>query len=157
VQSGTPAELFDKPEIHSSAIFIGSPGMNIVPAEAGREARIGGTRSRSNRGYDHLRQARTSRSACARNSDRAPPAPDLLTANIERMITSPRPLRAGANRRRQICRRVPPGFSIPDAQAGLKFRSVAASRLCRQPSRRGGCLMDKTINQKAWFRVCRCF
>ena len=33
VQSGTPAELFDKPAHTFVGYFIGSPGMNIVPAE----------------------------------------------------------------------------------------------------------------------------
>src|SRR6201997_5276133 len=43
VQSGTPAELFDRPEHTFVGYFIGSPGMNIVPAEVrGREARISG-------------------------------------------------------------------------------------------------------------------
>ena len=43
VQSGTPAELFDKPAHTFVGYFIGSPGMNIVPAEvSGREARIDG-------------------------------------------------------------------------------------------------------------------
>ena len=43
VQSGTPAELFDKPAHTFVGYFIGSPGMNIVPAEvSGHEARIDG-------------------------------------------------------------------------------------------------------------------
>src|SRR3954468_4425652 len=43
VQSGTPQQLFDTPAHTFVGYFIGSPGMNIVPAEvAGREARIGG-------------------------------------------------------------------------------------------------------------------
>ena len=36
VQSGTPAELFDKPAHTFVGYFIGSPGMNIVPAEVQR-------------------------------------------------------------------------------------------------------------------------
>src|SRR6201996_4519662 len=43
VQSGTPAELFDRPAHTFVGYFIGSPGMNIVPAQVdGREARIDG-------------------------------------------------------------------------------------------------------------------
>jgi glycerol transport system ATP-binding protein len=43
VQSGTPAELFDRPEHTFVGHFIGSPGMNILPAEvSGREARVAG-------------------------------------------------------------------------------------------------------------------
>jgi glycerol transport system ATP-binding protein len=41
VQSGTPAELFDRPEHTFVGHFIGSPGMNLLPAEvSGREARV---------------------------------------------------------------------------------------------------------------------
>src|ERR1700742_2193335 len=55
VQSGTPAELFDKPEHTFVGYFIGSPGMNIVPAEVqGREARISGHPVALNRSYDTL-------------------------------------------------------------------------------------------------------
>jgi glycerol transport system ATP-binding protein len=43
VQSGTPAELFDRPEHTFVGHFIGSPGMNLLPAEvSGREARVAG-------------------------------------------------------------------------------------------------------------------
>ena len=35
VQSGTPAELFDKPVHTFVGYFIGSPGMNIIPAQVG--------------------------------------------------------------------------------------------------------------------------
>jgi glycerol transport system ATP-binding protein len=53
VQSGTPAELFDKPAHTFVGYFIGSPGMNIVPAEVqGREARIDGHTNPHQRSYD---------------------------------------------------------------------------------------------------------
>src|SRR6476660_2126620 len=53
VQSGTPAELFDKPAHTFVGYFIGSPGMNIVPAEVrGREARISGHPIALDRSYD---------------------------------------------------------------------------------------------------------
>src|SRR5260221_1849200 len=43
VQSGTPAELFDKPEHTFVGYFIGSPGMNNIPAPGGGpRARIQG-------------------------------------------------------------------------------------------------------------------
>src|SRR5438309_1192454 len=55
VQSGTPAELFDKPAHTFVGYFIGSPGMNILPAVvSGREARIGGHIIALNRAYDRL-------------------------------------------------------------------------------------------------------
>ncbi|WP_075215399.1 ABC transporter ATP-binding protein [Mongoliimonas terrestris] len=43
VQIGTPGELFERPRHTFVGYFIGSPGMNVLPAEvAGREARVGG-------------------------------------------------------------------------------------------------------------------
>ncbi|RJL04992.1 ABC transporter ATP-binding protein [Paracoccus aestuarii] len=43
VQIGTPEDLFDRPEHTFVGYFIGSPGMNLLPAEvAGRLARIPG-------------------------------------------------------------------------------------------------------------------
>ena len=55
VQSGTPAELFEKPAHTFVGYFIGSPGMNIVTAEvSGREARIDGHTIALNRSYDKL-------------------------------------------------------------------------------------------------------
>src|ERR1700712_4912843 len=87
VQSGTPAELFDKPEHTFVGYFIGSPGMNIVPAEVrGREARISGHRIALNRAYDALPPGATIEVGVRPEFvNVAPPAPDLLTANIERI------------------------------------------------------------------------
>jgi glycerol transport system ATP-binding protein len=43
VQVGTPEELFERPEHTFVGYFIGSPGMNVLPAEVdGREARVAG-------------------------------------------------------------------------------------------------------------------
>ena len=52
----------------------------------------------------------------------APPAPDLLAANIERIDDLGR-VRFARVRIGDVkfAARVPPGFSIPDTQAGLKF------------------------------------
>src|SRR5215475_5182382 len=55
VQSGTPAELFEKPAHTFVGYFIGSPGMNIVPAEiSGREARVAGHTIAMVRSYPSL-------------------------------------------------------------------------------------------------------
>jgi glycerol transport system ATP-binding protein len=43
VQIGTPAELFERPRHTFVGYFIGSPGMNVMPAEVrGAEARVEG-------------------------------------------------------------------------------------------------------------------
>ncbi len=43
VQTGTPQELFERPEHTFVGYFIGSPGMNLLPAQVdGARARVGG-------------------------------------------------------------------------------------------------------------------
>ncbi|AKO95372.1 MAG: ABC transporter ATP-binding protein [Marinovum algicola] len=55
VQIGTPEELFQTPEHTFVGYFIGSPGMNVIPAEVnGATARIEGTELRLKRGYGDL-------------------------------------------------------------------------------------------------------
>jgi len=104
VQSGTPAELFEKPAHTFVGYFIGSPGMNIVPAQVrGREARIDGHTIALTRSYDAL-----------------PPAAGIFSSRRERRT---------------------------------EVRSFACSCLRRQSPGRGSGVMDKTINQKAWFLV----
>jgi glycerol transport system ATP-binding protein len=124
VQSGTPAELFDRPEHTFVGYFIGSPGMNIVPAEVnGREARIGGHSIALHRAYDHLPAGATIEVGVRPEFVAvAPPAPDLLSATIERIDDLGR-VRFARVRIGDVkfAARVPPGFSVPGAQAGLKF------------------------------------
>jgi glycerol transport system ATP-binding protein len=100
VQSGTPAELFDKPAHTFVGYFIGSPGMNDrLPSTAKIEI---GVRPEF--------------------VDIARPAPGLLSANIERIDDLGRirfaRVRVGDAK---FAARVPPGFSIPDNTAGLVF------------------------------------
>jgi glycerol transport system ATP-binding protein len=124
VQSGTPAELFEKPAHTVVGYFIGSPGMNIVPAEVkGREARIGGHLIALNRSYDGLPSgAKIEVGVRPEFVDIATPAPDLLSANIDRIDDLGRArfarLRVGDVK---FAARVPLGFSIPAGQAGLIF------------------------------------
>ncbi|MFZ2154819.1 MAG: ABC transporter ATP-binding protein, partial [Bradyrhizobium sp.] len=124
VQSGTPAELFDKPAHTFVGYFIGSPGMNIVPAEVrGREARIDGHIIRLDRNYDGLPPgAKIEIGVRPEFVDVAPPGSGLLLANIERIDDLGRVrfarVRVGDAK---FAARVPPGFSIPGNEAGLLF------------------------------------
>ena len=124
VQSGTPAELFDKPEHTFVGYFIGSPGMNIVPAEVrGREARIDGHIIALKRSYDSLPPgAKIEIGVRPEFVDVAPTAPGLLSANIERIDDLGRVrfarVRIGDAK---FAARVPPGFSVPGDVAGLIF------------------------------------
>src|SRR6516162_8939947 len=124
VQSGTPAELFDKPAHTFVGYFIGSPGMNILPAEVkGREARIDGHVIALNRSYDNLPAgARIEIGVRPEFVDVAPTAPELLSAQIERIDDLGRVrfarVRIGDAK---FAARVPSGFSPSGNIAGLKF------------------------------------
>jgi glycerol transport system ATP-binding protein len=124
VQSGTPADLFDRPAHTFVGYFIGSPGMNIVPAEVrGREARIDGHTIALERSYDVLPSgAKIEIGVRPEFVEIVPPAPGLLSANIERIDDLGRVrfarVRVGDAK---FAARVPPGFSSPDGAAALKF------------------------------------
>jgi glycerol transport system ATP-binding protein len=124
VQSGTPAELFEKPAHTFVGYFIGSPGMNIVPAQvSGREARIGGHVIALNRSYERLpADAKIEVGVRPEFVDVTSPAPNLLSAKIERIDDLGRirfaRVRVGDAK---FAARVPAGFSASDGVAGLKF------------------------------------
>jgi glycerol transport system ATP-binding protein len=124
VQSGTPAELFDKPAHTFVGYFIGSPGMNIVPAEvSGREARVAGHTLSLSRSYDGLPAgAKIELGVRPEFVAVAPSAPGLLSATIERIddlgrVRFARVRLGGA----KFGARVPPGFAVDGDTAGLVF------------------------------------
>ncbi len=124
VQSGTPAELFDKPEHTFVGYFIGSPGMNIVPAMVtGREARIDGHVIDLHRNYGVLPDgANIEIGVRPEFVNVAAPASGLLSARIERIDDLGRVrfarVRIGDAK---FAARVPPGFSASDGSVGLVF------------------------------------
>jgi len=124
VQSGSPADLFDKPAHTFVGYFIGSPGMNIVPAAVeGNEARIDGHVIRLTRSYDRLpERAAIGIGVRPEFVHVAAPSPDLLDATIDRIDDLGRVrfarVRVGDAK---FAARVPPGFSIPGTKAGLVF------------------------------------
>jgi glycerol transport system ATP-binding protein len=124
VQSGTPAELFDKPAHTFVGYFIGSPGMNIIPAQVGgHTARIDGHTIALGQRYNHLPSgAKIEIGVRPEFVDIAAPAPGLLSANIERIDDLGRirfaRVRVGEAK---LAARVPPGFSPSGDTAGLVF------------------------------------
>ncbi|GKQ52443.1 ABC transporter ATP-binding protein [Bradyrhizobium sp. Ce-3] len=124
VQSGTPAELFDKPAHTFVGYFIGSPGMNIVPAEvSGHEARIDGHVIGLRRNYGVLPAGKKIDIGVRPEFvDVAPPASGLLSAKIERIDDLGRiqfaRVRVGNTK---LAARVPPGFAVSGDTAGLVF------------------------------------
>jgi glycerol transport system ATP-binding protein len=124
VQSGTPEELFAKPAHTFVGYFIGSPGMNIVPAEVkGNEAKIGGHTIKLNRTYGSLPLGATVEIGVRPEFvEVAPPAPGLLSAKIERIDDLGR-VRFARVRIGDVkfAAKVPNGFSASDNTAGLVF------------------------------------
>jgi len=124
VQSGTPAELFDKPEHTFVGYFIGSPGMNIVSAKvSGHEAHIDGHVIGLHRNYSALPAgANIEIGVRPEFVHVAAPASGLLSATVERIDDLGRVrfarVRVGDAK---FAARVPPGFSIPDNNVGLVF------------------------------------
>jgi glycerol transport system ATP-binding protein len=124
VQSGTPAELFEKPEHTFVGYFIGSPGMNIVPARvSGHEAYIDGHVIGLQRNYGALPAgANIEIGVRPEFVHVAAPASGLLSATIERIDDLGRVrfarVRIGDAK---FSARVPPGFSVPDDNVGLVF------------------------------------
>lgn len=124
VQSGTPAELFDKPAHTFVGYFIGSPGMNIVPAEVhGHEARIAGHVIGLRRNYDVLPAGKKIEIGVRPEFvDVAPPASGLLSAAVERIDDLGRVrfarVRVGDVK---LAARVPPDVSVSGDTVGLVF------------------------------------
>jgi glycerol transport system ATP-binding protein len=124
VQTGTPQELFARPDHTFVGYFIGSPGMNVLPADVhGREARIAGHRLSLARSYGNLPPgARIEVGIRPEFVHVAAPRPDLLSAAVERIDDLGRSrfarLRVGDLR---MAARVPNGAALPDGTAGLVF------------------------------------
>ena len=124
VQSGTPEELFAKPAHTFVGYFIGSPGMNIVPAQVkGCEAIVGGHAIGLDRTYDNLPPGvKIEIGVRPEFVHVAPPAPGLLSAQIERIDDLGR-VRFARVRIGDVkfAAKVPNDFSVPDNRAGLVF------------------------------------
>jgi glycerol transport system ATP-binding protein len=87
VQTGTPDELFLRPAHTFVGYFIGSPGMNVLPAEVqGRQARVAGHTLALARSYGELPAgARIEVGIRPEFVSIAAPAPGLLSARLERI------------------------------------------------------------------------
>jgi len=124
VQSGTPAELFEKPAHTFVGYFIGSPGMNIFTADVkGREARIDGHTIALSRGYDALPAgAKIEIGVRPEFVEVAVPSPGLLKAKIDRIDDLGR-IRFARVRVGDVkfAARVPGRFAPSEGCVGLKF------------------------------------
>src|SRR5450631_3484537 len=124
VQTGTPEELFVRPAHTFVGYFIGSPGMNVLPAEVeGRQARIAGHSLGLDKSYGALPAgARIEIGIRPEFVKVAAPAPGLLSAEIERIDDLGRSrfarLRVGDHK---MAARMPNGLTIAGSAAGLVF------------------------------------
>jgi glycerol transport system ATP-binding protein len=124
VQTGTPEELFVRPAHTFVGYFIGSPGMNVLPAEVqGRQARIAGHTLGLDKSYSALPAgARIEVGIRPEFVAVAAPAPGLLAAEIERIDDLGRSrfarLRVGGLK---LAAWMPKGLSIAGSAAGLVF------------------------------------
>ena len=160
VQSGTPAELFEKPAHTFVGYFIGSPGMNIVPASRGRPR--GQDRRPCHRPEPELRRAaegaqdRDRRAAgirrCRPRPHRACCPPRSSASTISAASASPASALAMPNSPR-ACRRAfpsprrrPVSCSIPPMSTSMPTASLSRGRRDGQ---------DRSIKKPgSW--CCRC-
>ena len=156
VQMGTPEELFERPAHTFVGYFIGSPGMNVLPAEVeGATARVGGAAIaaaaapiRPRRGPAHRdRRAAGIRPARGREAPALPVQvrriDDVGRARIARVELAGQPIAATSPRT--------PSPSTGDEAASASILEQHP-RLCRRPPRRRrgaeGAPMDKTVNKQ---------
>jgi glycerol transport system ATP-binding protein len=124
VQSGTPQQLFERPAHTFVGYFIGSPGMNIMPATVqGRRAHLSGHPIALTRSYDKLPAgARIEVGVRPEFVQVAAPAPTLLSARIERIDDLGRTrfarVRVGEQK---LAALIPDGMSLSGSDVGLDF------------------------------------
>jgi glycerol transport system ATP-binding protein len=124
VQTGTPEELFARPAHTFVGYFIGSPGMNVLPAEVrDREARVAGRVLKLVRSYNGLPAGARIEVGIRPEFVRiAAPAAGLLAAEIERIDDLGRTrfarVRVGDLR---MAAQVPNGSAVAQGPAGLVF------------------------------------
>jgi glycerol transport system ATP-binding protein len=123
VQTGTPEELFLRPDHTFVGYFIGSPGMNLLPAKVqGRQASINGHALALQKTYGELPAgARVEIGIRPEFVRLAKPAPGLLAAKVERIDDLGRSrfarVRVGDLK---LAASVPRGLSV-NGEAGLIF------------------------------------
>ena len=149
VQIGTPAELFERPEHTFVGYFIGSPGMNLLPAKInGARAVVDGHAFELGAAYPRLAgQPRVQ--IGVRPEFAALTAADGIPVQVRRI--------ADLGRRRlayvdlaghPVVATIPPGIGTLGDQIERQIRSRAYSRLRRRhPCDRGGEMTDKPIEQ----------
>ena len=155
VQIGTPDDLFERPEHTFVGYFIGSPGMNLMPAKvSGSRAFVDGAELQLGAAYSEPPNGRRVQVGVR---------PDYT--ELSSMAGVPVQVRrvADLGRKRlayvtlggqQIVATIPPEMSSIGDQAQSRVRSGAHARLRGRYSRHGSSGMTgKPINNRAWLFV----
>ena len=158
VQTGTPEELFVRPDHTFVGYFIGSPGMNVLPAEvrgppgAGRRPRLELARS-----YGELPAGRAHRN---RHPPRfvsiAAPAPGLLSASSSASTISAAAasrVSRGRPQWRPACRRACRSPAARPAWSSIRRRSTSMPIHRRD---RGNGVMERSPTRRPGCSSCRC-
>ena len=154
VQIGTPAELFYRPEHTFVGYFIGSPGMNFMPAAVkGDRAEVAGFEFGLGQVYDNLpagRQQVGVRPEFVSVTSRPRPA----GASAPRRRSRPQTARLRQPRKPSAGRQHSPGDGGFRRGRPYRDRSRQHACLCRRRARaRKGAMIDKPVNNRAWFFV----
>ena len=157
VQTGTPEELFARPAHTFVGYFIGSPGMNVLPAEVqGRQARVAGHALGLARSYGELPAGARIEIGIRPEFVRIASAgagPAVGRGRAHRR-SRPHPLRAGARRRSQDggagAQRTGSSPAARRAWSSIRRRSTSMPIHAASRGRRDG---KDHVNQKAWLLV----
>jgi glycerol transport system ATP-binding protein len=123
LQIGTPLDLFERPEHTFVGYFIGSPGMNLLPARLVNDrAWVNGHEIRLAAAYPTVAE-NTQVQLGVRPDHLTLTSPDVgLRVTVERVSDLGRTrlarVRLGSN---PLVANVPPDFAVPDGEAGLRL------------------------------------
>ena len=155
VQIGTPDDLFERPEHTFVGYFIGSPGMNLMPAKvSGSRAFVDGAELQLGAVYRSRQKTAACRSASGPTTlnCRARPACPSRCAASPISAASGSPMSLWADSRSSPT--IPPEMSSDRRSGESRVRSGAHARLRGRHSRHGsGGMTGKPINNRAWLFV----
>ena len=154
VQIGTPADLFERPEHTFVGYFIGSPGMNLMPAKvSGSRALVDGAELQLGAAYRDLPKSGRIQIGVRPDYTELSSAAGLAV-QVRRIADLGRKRLAYVTL--GLIRSSPPSLPRSPRRRSSegRFRSGAYPRLCRRHSRDGsGGMTGKPINNRAWLFV----
>ena len=154
VQIGTPQELFEQPAHTFVGYFIGSPGMNVLPAVVeGCKAHIGDSAITLAPNTQHSPARKRSRWVSGRNFCACGGRPGAESQGASRGRRGQPQDRPGGTRRSAHSGDRGRGRSGACGLPLARARSRARARLRRQQAGEGLTAVDKPVNNRAWLLV----